>query len=502
MFRNAYRVQLDLIALAATKANIMITLDGIIVSVLLVSGSVIRLQNKEFILPIAIFLLAAGISIYFAFLSAAPKVPERRKKLHTCLLELLRGHITLKQFNEARNLPKTLFDRQNSNILIIEDFANIPKQVYLDCMDELTHSPDKVYQKMSDQLYYLGKEADKKFALLRYSYSTFRWGLILSVIVFLSIKAFHYYFTTASEANSTLTENFQEYTFDGIYEPSGIQRLPDGRFIVVEDEPEDALHVMQLNEQNRLIEDKALSRQLMRQFYQPLNDLEAVTLGPDGYIYAMTSFSANKHGKRSPDREQFIRFKLQGNRIVDAYSYSHLRAAIEQSGILGQVNEQGKGGIANINIEAISFDPEGRLLIGFRTPLMGNKTIIGILTNPQQVFEHLARPDILAQPLLIDLHGGGIRAMAYSKQLQGYLISNEVYDIVDKHKKHSQLLFWDGDVKHRVYHMMQTGLNIIEGITMLTQNGRRQILLVSDNGSKKKNRLANYQLLDLKDVSR
>ena len=38
MFRNAYRAQLDLISLAATKANIMISLNGFIVSILMVSS--------------------------------------------------------------------------------------------------------------------------------------------------------------------------------------------------------------------------------------------------------------------------------------------------------------------------------------------------------------------------------------------------------------------------------------------------------------------------------
>ena len=37
MFRNAYRAQLDMIALAATKANIMISLNGVIVSILMVT---------------------------------------------------------------------------------------------------------------------------------------------------------------------------------------------------------------------------------------------------------------------------------------------------------------------------------------------------------------------------------------------------------------------------------------------------------------------------------
>ncbi|MGN6898209.1 hypothetical protein ACTHT1_12250, partial [Neisseria sp. P0015.S002] len=38
MFRNAVRSEMELLALAATKANIMISLNGFIVSALMISG--------------------------------------------------------------------------------------------------------------------------------------------------------------------------------------------------------------------------------------------------------------------------------------------------------------------------------------------------------------------------------------------------------------------------------------------------------------------------------
>ncbi len=500
MYRNAYRVQLDLITLAATKANIMISLNGVIASVLLVSGSVLYANHPQFVLPLVIFMIASALSIYFAFASASPKAPERRKKLRSCLVQLLLGRISLKQFNEFRALPKKRFDRENSNILIFEDYANVPKQIYMDCMDELIHSPDKLYQKMSDQLYYLGKVADQKFTLLRYSYSSFRWGLILTVLSFLLIKANLYYFSDVDHLSGSFAAHAQEYKFDDIYEASGVQALPDGRLIVIEDEAEDALHVMTPTEDNRLIEDVKLTRKLMRAFYTPLSDLEAITLGPDGYIYAMTSFSHNKHGDRLAQREQFIRFKIVGDRVVDAYSYSNLRSVIEQSGILGKVDEQGKGGIVDINIEALSFNAQGQLMVGFRTPMAADKTIIGLLMNPTDIFEHRAKPVLSPQPILIDLHGGGIRAMSYNPRFDGYLISNEITGLGEHAKKHSQLLFWDGDVKHGVYHLLQTGLDNIEGITDVQVNQHHRLLLVSDNGRKNKNRSASYLVLEYGDL--
>ena len=494
MYRNAYRAQLDLISLAATKANIMISLNGFIVSILMVSGSFIFVNDPGFLIPAVIFLLTSASSIYFALTSAAPEAPKRRRSLWSCMLALVTGNVSWKEFNEFRTLPKDTFDRKNSNILIFEDYAKISKKVYLECMDELIADPAKLYAKMSDQLYYLGKVADKKFTSLRYSYTVFRWGLLISISVFLSIKIWYLAFPHVSMASSDIVANTGIKAFHKIYEPSGLQSLLDGRLIVIEDEASQALHILDVNHNGGFKENKRLTQQLMKAFKTKLNDLEAITLGPDGYVYAITSHQRNLSGERSSDREQFIRFKIEGNKIFDVGTYSNLTDDIEQSGILGTVDERGYGGIVNINIEALSFDREGNLMIGFRGPLNGEKTIIGILENPSDIFQYKTKPIITAKPLLLDLYGGGIRAMSYDNILRGYLISNEIYG--DNKKKHSQILFWDGDKTHRTYRMAKPGLKNIEGITSVRYGDNTKILLSSDDGKKAKDKAASYLYLN------
>ncbi|WP_201616887.1 hypothetical protein [Psychrobacter urativorans] len=73
MFHNALRTELDLIALAATKANIMISLNGIIISVLMISGAFIFVSSAVFLVPVAKFMFTAAASIFFAILAAAPE---------------------------------------------------------------------------------------------------------------------------------------------------------------------------------------------------------------------------------------------------------------------------------------------------------------------------------------------------------------------------------------------------------------------------------------------
>ena len=78
VFRSSYRTQLDLTALAATKANIMISLNGFILSVLTLSGPFVLVAEPMFTVPIAIFLTTCLASIIFAVLAARPRLFQRK----------------------------------------------------------------------------------------------------------------------------------------------------------------------------------------------------------------------------------------------------------------------------------------------------------------------------------------------------------------------------------------------------------------------------------------
>jgi len=502
MFRNAYRAQLDMIALAATKANIMISLNGVIVSILMITGGFIYAHQPAFLLPAIIFLITSAISIYFALSAASPSPAPTHTRVFCCFRDMLKGIASFRDFKDYVKTPEKRFNKQTSNILIFDDFAKLPKDVYLKEMAKLVNDPEKTYEKMSDQLYWLGIMADKKFSNLRYSYSVFRWGLILSILVFLSIKSIQFYFPHDHEPQpNNISGNSSVLKFDQIYEPSGVIQLDDGRLLVIEDEPERPLHILKPEKNGQLIENKSLNLLLRVAFSKKLDDLEAVTTGPDGYIFATTSHKRNKKGERKLEREQLIRFKIQGNKIIDAGIVTNLIDSIKESGILGKVNKLGKGGIYNINIEALSFDKQNRLMICLRNPRSNGKSIILIMENPTKVFTDNEKPKISKTPILLDLQGGGIRAMSYDPKLKGYLLTNEIYSSEDKNNniKHSQISFWDGNPMHKpnpIQLPSVINMNNVEGITPVTLNGEPRILLTSDNGDAKRNRPANYLLLE------
>ena len=157
LFRNAYRTHLDLISLAATKANIMISINGLILSFLFISEAFVMSAEPLLEIPTAIFLVTCFFSMAFAILSA---LPDRCK---------IRG-----------NLED--FRTDKANLLVFSQYALLPGDDYLTAMRELLQNSDRVYDSMIRQLYLLGYQANRKFKYLQISYAIFLVGLGVSIV--------------------------------------------------------------------------------------------------------------------------------------------------------------------------------------------------------------------------------------------------------------------------------------------------------------------------------
>ncbi|MGB5717902.1 MAG: Pycsar system effector family protein [Gammaproteobacteria bacterium] len=504
MFRSAYRAQLDLIALAATKANIMISLNGFIVSVLMVSGAFIYASVPVFLPPAIVFLITSAISIYFALWAASPGSAPEYSKVFRWARNFITGKAAFSDIKECVDRRPQNFIDGESNILVFEDFAKLSKEEYLERMHELLSDHGKVYETMSDQLYWLGNMADKKFKMLRSSYAVFRWGIILSILMFLIVKLSIFLIAPPSgAADVKLASGFGISKFDHIYEPSGVEQLPDGRLVIIEDEPSRALRIASLKDDGSIVENRILDEFLIKSFRRKLDDLEGVTVDNDGYAYAITSHSRTGKGKELRDREQLIRFRVEGNRLVEHDSYRGLGEYIEKTGLLKQAARSKHNGKLDIDIEALSFDKDKEhLLIGFRDPQIDGKSVIAVLENPQGIFENDEKPRISDDFILLDLDGGGIRSLVYDPHLDGYLLSNEVAG--DGKKMQSRIWFWDGDAGHDAQHVELPGLinmTNLEGITPVTVAGKSRILIISDDGNAQKKDPAHYLILDYMHLS-
>ena len=119
-------------------------------------------------------------------------------------------------------------------------------------------------------------------------------------------------------------------TLTGAYEPSGIRQLPDGRFLIVEDEERHPLSLLSVHVDGS-VRCTALEPPLLHpaavDFWR-LDDLEGVAIDRAGYLYAITSHSRNSAGDEEAAREKLVRFRIQGNRVVEPKVVTGLKRAL------------------------------------------------------------------------------------------------------------------------------------------------------------------------------
>ena len=500
MFRNAVRSEMELLALAATKANIMISLNGFIVSALMISGAFIFSSSPEFLIPASTFMITAAASIVFALLSASPDRIGKMQAARAWLKDFVCRRATLKDWKTRVSRAETrFFGGSQPNILIYEDRVKVQKERYWEMMQEIMGDRKQVYHKMSDHLYWLGLLADKQFKYINLSYAVFRWGLLASLAAFIGVKTLPSLLTSPA-SNTAELRALGINMFNGVYEPSAVQQLPDGKLLIAEDEPNHAFSIISIDKTGRFIEDEALDTRVITGFKRRLSDLEALARDDEGFIYALTSHSRTRKGNRSPDREHLMRFKIQDGNVLGLTSYDNLTQVLETDHKLHDlIRERTKAEVSfeEINIEGMAFDPvKKRLVLGFRDPEFNNMALVAFISNPKDVFERNAKPEF-DEVAILDIDGGGIRSINYDPVLKNYVIANEVKD--ENGQKFSQLWTWSGnptDEPQKISLPNLQHITNVEAVDSITVNGKPQMILMGDEGNASQKITAKYMLVD------
>jgi len=162
LFRSAYRVQMDLTGLADNKANMMISINGIIISIIIASVAPKLDSNPWLLIPATIFLCGTLVSIVYAILAARPRVHSTKISLDD-------------------------LERSRGNILFFGDFSHLSQDEFTQGMMSLIEDKTVVYETMIRNLYGLGSVLRKKFALLKAAYTAFMAALILGVGSFIAV---------------------------------------------------------------------------------------------------------------------------------------------------------------------------------------------------------------------------------------------------------------------------------------------------------------------------
>ena len=159
MFRLTSQNHVELSAMADNKANIMITVNSIIVSILV---SILIRKFEEFpnlVVPTIILTTVCLVTIVFAVLATRPNVSS--------------GTFTREDILAKR-----------TNLLFFGNFHNVSLQDYEAGVREMMKDSEFLYGSMTRDIYYQGKVLGRKYKMLRISYTVFMFGFVLAVLSF------------------------------------------------------------------------------------------------------------------------------------------------------------------------------------------------------------------------------------------------------------------------------------------------------------------------------
>ena len=161
LFRTTLRNHTQLSAIADRKANILLSVNAIIISICL-STLIPKLDspsNAHLIVPTFVLIFFSVATIIFAIMSTRPKV-------------------TTGTFSQEE------IENHTVNLLFFGSFHKMPLDEYYKTLRNLIRKEENIYEALTTDLYYLGKVLHRKYTLLRMTYTIFTVGILASVVAF------------------------------------------------------------------------------------------------------------------------------------------------------------------------------------------------------------------------------------------------------------------------------------------------------------------------------
>lgn len=165
MFRTTSKNHMELSAIADNKANIMISINSIILSVL-VSVLIRKLEEyPHMTIPAVMLTIVCLTTIVFAVLATRPNVTKGK-------------------FEHEDIINK------KANLLFFGNFHRMKLEDFQWGMNEMLKDADYLYGSMIKDIYFLGAVLGKKYRLLRLSYTIFMFGFVASILGFIVAELF------------------------------------------------------------------------------------------------------------------------------------------------------------------------------------------------------------------------------------------------------------------------------------------------------------------------
>lgn len=162
MFRVTLNNHTRLSEIADSKANIILSVCSIVISIALTTliPKLDSPSNAHLVTPTLVLIVFCMLSIIFAILSTSPKVTS--------------GTFTREDI-EAKKV----------NLLFFGNFYKMPLDEYEWAVNEMMKDKGYLYDSMIKDLYYLGLVLNRKYKMLRITYIIFMVGITVSVAAFI-----------------------------------------------------------------------------------------------------------------------------------------------------------------------------------------------------------------------------------------------------------------------------------------------------------------------------
>jgi len=164
--KTSLRNHIDLSSIADNKANIMLSVNAIVITVGLPLMAQQVYENKLFIIPIIVLGLGSTVSMAYATLSTRP--------------------IKMKGVSNLEEIPN-----KKTNLFFFGNFFKMNFADYEIGIKQVVGDDEILENSITRDLFFLGKSLGAKFHYLRICYNAFLVGMVLTVILFVILSIIH-----------------------------------------------------------------------------------------------------------------------------------------------------------------------------------------------------------------------------------------------------------------------------------------------------------------------
>lgn len=280
--------------------------------------------------------------------------------------------------------------------------------------------------------------------------------------------------------------------YRGVCEASAAAALDASHFVVANDE-DNTLRVYRLGHAEVI--DSIPLAEFLGTEHNKGSDTEGAARIRD-QIYWITSHGTNKDGEWRPNRHRFFATEVQAGKppMVKQFGRPYedlLRDMVEEPGLkryglqdAARRKPEAKGGL---NIEGLAATSDERLLIGLRNPLAGHRAIVIPLENPAEVIS--GKRARFGAAIELDLSNNGVGRGVRSIEL----IDGRYFIVAGPTDKEGgfALYQWSGNREDRPTPVAGVAFGDLHPEALIEMPGSRQMLLISDDGGKRCDKLSN-----------